>query len=74
MVELDERLPGYGFATHKGYNTPEHIAALNRLGAQQRTSPELAQRAAHRRPVGVEVVEPESPGARRVAAARVHAR
>nr|WP_324192625.1 ribonuclease HII [Nocardia transvalensis] len=32
MVDLDRRLPGYGFAAHKGYNTPEHMAALNSLG------------------------------------------
>ncbi|WP_024806463.1 ribonuclease HII [Nocardia sp. BMG51109] len=32
MVELDGRLPGYGFAAHKGYNTPEHLAALQELG------------------------------------------
>ncbi|AXK88424.1 ribonuclease HII [Nocardia farcinica] len=32
MVELDSRHPGYGFAAHKGYNTPEHTAALQRLG------------------------------------------
>ncbi|MBF6395922.1 ribonuclease HII [Nocardia cyriacigeorgica] len=32
MVELDQRLPGYGFAAHKGYNTPEHNAALRQLG------------------------------------------
>lgn len=32
MIDLDRRLPGYGFATHKGYNTPEHTAALRRLG------------------------------------------
>ena len=24
--------PGYGFARHKGYPTPEHLAALDRLG------------------------------------------
>src|SRR5206468_11922462 len=28
MVELDQRYPGYGFAKHKGYGTPEHLAAL----------------------------------------------
>lgn len=33
MVDLDARLPGYGFAAHKGYNTPVHIEALGRLGA-----------------------------------------
>lgn len=73
MVELDERLPGYGFATHKGYNTPEHIAALNRLGpsSEHRRSWRNVRLTAAG---GVEAVEPESPGARRVAAARVHAR
>lgn len=32
MVELDSRYPGYGFAAHKGYPTPVHLAALGRLG------------------------------------------
>lgn len=32
LVALDARHPGYGFATHKGYPTPEHLAALERLG------------------------------------------
>ena len=32
MVELDAVHPGYGFAQHKGYSTPEHFAALERLG------------------------------------------
>jgi len=32
MVELDERLPGYGFARHKGYGTAQHQAALAALG------------------------------------------
>ncbi|HLI18874.1 MAG TPA: ribonuclease HII [Rhodanobacteraceae bacterium] len=32
MRDMDARWPGYGFAQHKGYPTPEHIAALNRLG------------------------------------------
>jgi len=32
MTELDVRFPGYGFAQHKGYSTPEHFAALDRLG------------------------------------------
>ena len=40
MVALDALHPGYGFATHKGYSTPEHFAALERLGpcAQHRRS------------------------------------
>lgn len=32
MVALDARHPGYGFALHKGYPTPDHLAALQRLG------------------------------------------
>jgi ribonuclease HII len=32
MVELDGAHPGYGFADHKGYGAPAHIAALQRLG------------------------------------------
>jgi ribonuclease HII len=32
LVELDAQYPGYGFATNKGYGTPEHKAALLRLG------------------------------------------
>jgi len=32
MVLLEERHPGYGFAAHKGYGVPEHVAALSRLG------------------------------------------
>jgi ribonuclease HII len=32
MCELDVVHPGYGFARHKGYGTPEHLAALDRLG------------------------------------------
>jgi ribonuclease HII len=32
MEALDREHPGYGFAAHKGYGTPEHRAALKRLG------------------------------------------
>jgi ribonuclease HII len=32
MTELDARYPGYGFAQHKGYSTPEHLAALRSRG------------------------------------------
>src|SRR5699024_7580782 len=32
MVELDDRYPGYGMASHKGYGTAAHRAALERLG------------------------------------------
>jgi len=33
MVELDTLHPGYGWLTNKGYATPEHLEALDRLGA-----------------------------------------
>lgn len=32
MVELDAVYPGYGFASHKGYNAPAHQQALRELG------------------------------------------
>jgi ribonuclease HII len=32
LVELDRTYPGYGLARHKGYGSPEHMAALDRLG------------------------------------------
>lgn len=32
MVELDGLYPGYGFASHKGYNAPAHLEALVALG------------------------------------------
>ena len=32
MLTLDAQFPGYGFARHKGYPTPEHFEALQRLG------------------------------------------
>lgn len=32
MVELSQRYPAYGFEVHKGYNVPEHQAALHTHG------------------------------------------
>ena len=32
MIELDAKHPGWGFKSHKGYPTPEHYAAIERLG------------------------------------------
>ena len=32
MRRLDERHPGWGLAQHMGYPTPQHLAALRRLG------------------------------------------
>jgi len=31
MREYDLQYPGYGFAKHKGYGTPEHYAAIQVL-------------------------------------------
>ena len=33
MLEYDKLYPGYGFVEHKGYGTPQHLAAINKLGA-----------------------------------------
>ena len=32
MTELDEKYPGYGFASNKGYGSAAHIAALKEMG------------------------------------------
>ena len=32
MREFDQLYPGYGFAEHKGYGTPQHLAAIQALG------------------------------------------
>jgi ribonuclease HII len=32
MRDLDKEYPGYGFAEHKGYSTPQHYDAIERLG------------------------------------------
>jgi ribonuclease HII len=32
MLDFDRQFPEYGFARHKGYATPQHIAALGRHG------------------------------------------
>lgn len=40
MIQMARDYPGYGFERHKGYGTPEHQAAIARLGvcAQHRRS------------------------------------
>jgi ribonuclease HII len=48
LVELDARYPCYGFARHKGYGTPVHLAALERYGpcpAHRRSFAPVAQAA-----------------------------
>ena len=35
MLILDRRYPGYGLARHKGYPTPAHKAALEKLGVSE---------------------------------------
>lgn len=32
MAEYEKQFPGYGFAEHKGYATPQHLAAIEALG------------------------------------------
>lgn len=32
MCEFDRQYPGYGFAEHKGYGTPQHLAAIAAKG------------------------------------------
>jgi ribonuclease HII len=32
MAAYEDRYPGYGFASHKGYGTPAHLAAIQAMG------------------------------------------
>lgn len=32
MVAMENEFPGYGFASHKGYGTEQHLTALRKLG------------------------------------------
>lgn len=32
LLDLEQTYPGYGFAQHKGYGTPQHLSALRTLG------------------------------------------
>lgn len=32
MIDMDARHPGYDFARHKGYGTPQHLTALKKHG------------------------------------------
>ncbi len=61
MVQFDAQYPGYGFAAHKGYATPDHYAAIKERGA----CPIHRQSFAPFRPVQVEMlVDPNAPAAR----------
>lgn len=51
MREFDRQYPGYGFAEHKGYATPQHYAAIKERGA----CPIHRQSFAPFRPVAVEM-------------------
>lgn len=32
MIQVDEKYPNYGFASHKGYGTAKHLAAIEKFG------------------------------------------
>jgi ribonuclease HII len=75
LVEWDREFPGYGLAQHKGYGSPEHLAALARLGPtplHRKSFHPVAQTvlefdlSAHR---GTAAEPPETPAAREEIAA-----
>ncbi len=67
MNELDAKHPGYGFAAHKGYATPEHQDALERLGALlcHRRSFAPVRKALGLEPIQEELFEAEAAKGRR---------
>lgn len=61
MHTLDTQYPGYGFARHMGYGTPEHLDCLRRLGpciAHRRSFAPVREHPALRADPGVAVVTP----------------
>nr|WP_280264476.1 ribonuclease HII [Nocardia wallacei] len=89
MVDLDKRMPGYGFAAHKGYNTPEHLAALKELGpsSEHRRSWKNVRLNGQAEEAGPDemvdaamfdaeaaITDPDMPESRRVATGTAHAR
>jgi ribonuclease HII len=67
MAEMDAQHPGYGFAAHKGYPTPEHQEALDRLGALpiHRRSFAPVRRALGLEPIQEELLAPAAAGGSR---------
>lgn len=57
MDEMDGRYPQYGFRHHKGYGTPEHLAALHRVGPcplhRARWTPVVSSRVGEDRQLGL---------------------
>ena len=57
MLELDRQYPEYGFASHKGYCTKEHLAAIDRHGpcrCHRKSFAPVAERTANCRLPGLE--------------------
>lgn len=74
MLELDRTYSGYGFASHKGYPTPEHCRALKELGALpiHRRSFARVREVLGLDPVQTELFEQTTDAATEVAAAQTH--
>ncbi len=74
MLELDRTYAGYGFASHKGYPTPEHCRALKELGALpiHRRSFARVREVLGLDPVQTELFEPAADTSGDVASVQTH--
>ena len=74
MLELDRTYTGYGFASHKGYPTPEHCRALKELGALpiHRRSFARVRQVLGLDPVQPELFEPSVDTVEEIASAQTH--
>lgn len=74
MLEQDRTYAGYGFASHKGYPTPEHCRALKELGALpiHRRSFARVREVLGLDPVQTELFEPAADTSGEVASAQTH--
>jgi ribonuclease HII len=48
MLEMNAKFPHYGFAQHKGYGTPQHLAAIEKFGPCELHRKSFAPIAQHR--------------------------
>ncbi len=74
MLEQDRTYAGYGFASHKGYPTPEHCRALKELGALpiHRRSFARVREVLGLDPVQTEMFESEADPSGAVASSQTH--
>jgi ribonuclease HII len=63
MLAYDREFPGYGFAVHKGYGTPAHLAAIAQLGPCAIHRKSFAPMKAEQTELSLRLSDPRKPSA-----------